>query len=155
MLCSCFRKRPCSCKHLQRNSVFSWAFPITSKGWLTGRLLLPFLTCLRKSSCNPSPVKGSPLHLNIAIPVTASCAIWLTCLSPFTGTTVRKKMWTSNLFFIEYTYDFHAESLGRIPKAEDPASIPGSVHEMGRRQIQLCRVTFWHAYYNYYYYNFI
>lgn len=33
-------------------------------------------------------------------------------------------------------------AMGRIPKAEDPAPIPGSAHEMGRRQIQLCRVTF-------------
>lgn len=31
-------------------------------------------------------------------------------LSPVTGTTVRKEMLTLNLLFIEYTYDFHAES---------------------------------------------
>lgn len=29
--------------------------------------------------------------------------------SPFIATKIRKKMLSSNLFFIEYTYDFHAE----------------------------------------------
>lgn len=34
--------------------------------------------------------------------------------------------------------------IGRIPKAEKPVPIPVSVHEMGRRQMQLYRVTFSH-----------